>query len=177
MAMLLALTRPSRSADLQSLDIQRFKHLLEFFPSKLPKQTKAGKMPSTFFFPSFPENDRLCPVKAVEVYIQRTEDLRQGRALGECPTQLFIAFIKPHNPVSSATIARWLRTVLQSAGININIFKAHSTRGASASAAAGKGVTTNDILQAADWSSELVFRRFYYRPVHNTSFGRSVLSK
>lgn len=36
---LLALTRPSRSADLQGLDIQRLKRLpegIEFLPSKLP---------------------------------------------------------------------------------------------------------------------------------------------
>ena len=39
------------------------------------------------------------------------------------------------------------------------------------------GVTTNDILKAADWSSESVFRKFYYRPTHNPLYGRAVLSK
>ena len=53
MAMLLALTRPSRSTDLQSLDIQCFKRLpeeMEFLPSKLPKQTKAGKTVSSLLW-------------------------------------------------------------------------------------------------------------------------------
>ena len=48
------------------------------------------------------------------------------------------------------------------AGIDVSIFSGHSMRGASTSAAAGAGITMNDIMQAADWSSESVFRRFYY---------------
>ena len=38
------------------------------------------------------------------------------------------------------------------------------------------GVTTNDILKAADWSTDSVFRRFYYKPVHSPTFGNAVLS-
>jgi len=49
-------------------------------------------------------------------------------------------------------------------------------RGASTSAGAGAGVTMNDIMQAADWSTESVFRRFYYRPSHDASYGRTVQS-
>ena len=87
-----------------------------------------------------------------------------------------MAIVKPHKPVSSCTIARWLKCVLNDAGIDVNMFTAHSVRGASSSAAAMAGVTTNDILKAADWSTDSVFRRFYYRPVHSSSFGDAVLS-
>ena len=62
------------------------------------------------------------------------------------------------------------------AGIDVSIFSGHSVRGASTSAAAGSGVTMTDIMQAADWSSESVFRRFYYRPSYDTTYGRTVLS-
>ena len=85
--------------------------------------------------------------------------------------------IKPYNSVSSPTIARWLKSVLAKAGVDTNIFKAHSVRGASTSAAASAGVTTNDILNAADWSSESVFQKFYYKPEQNSTFGVAVLSK
>ena len=34
-------------------------------------------------------------------------------------------------------------------------------------------ITTNDILKAADWSWDSVFKRFYYCPVNDPSFGRS----
>ena len=83
---------------------------------------------------------------------------------------------KPHKPVASCTIARWLKEMLKLAGIDVSIFSGHSVRGASTSAAAGAGATMNDIMQAADWSTESVFRRFYYRPSHDASYGRTVLS-
>ena len=57
----------------------------------------------------------------------------------------------------------------------ISIFTAHSTRSASASAAADSGITSSDILKAADWSTESVFRKFYYRPTHDPLYGRTVL--
>ena len=78
--------------------------------------------------------------------------------------------------MASCTIARWLKETLRLAGIDVSIFSGHSVRGASTSAASGAGVTMNDIMQAADWSYELVFRRFYYRPSHDTTYGRTVLS-
>ena len=47
--------------------------------------------------------------------------------------------------------------MLESAGVDTSVFIAHSVRGASSTAAANLGITTNDILKAADWSSESVF--------------------
>lgn len=176
--MLLALTRPSRSADLHSLDVTLLRSSPEgvtFMPLIPAKQTKAGKVPQGFFFPKFEENPLLCPVETLNSYMKRTEPLRKLE--GKTVNQLLIACIKPHQPVSSSTIARWLKTMLEQAGIDTAIFKAHSTRGASVSAAALKGVTTNDILKAADWSSDSVFRRFYYKPVHDSTFGRAILSR
>ena len=46
---------------------------------------------------------------------------------------------------------------MEEAGIDISIFKAHSVRGAASSMAAGAGVTSKDILDAADWSSDGTF--------------------
>ena len=42
-------------------------------------------------------------------------------------------------------------------GVDTSIFTAHSVRGASSSKASNMGISTNDILTAADWSSESVF--------------------
>ena len=49
-------------------------------------------------------------------------------------------------------------------------------RRAATSAAADAGVTTTDILSAADWSSESIFQKFYYKPQKNNTFGKAVLS-
>ena len=143
---------------------------MEFLPKNLAKQARRGRPVVTFFFPSFSEDPLLCPVRTLKSYESATGSLR-----GE-QSRLFISFIKPHKPVSSSSIARWLKAVLELAGIDTSIFKSHSTRGASASAAARMGITTNEILKAADWNSESVFQKFYYKPSEESSFGKSVLS-
>ena len=105
-------------------------------------------------------------------YLTVTSPLRLEDAV-----KLFVAVVKPHNPVSSSSIARWLRDTLQQAGIDVGIFGAQSVRGASSSAAAAAGVTTNDILKVADRSSESFFRNFYYRPTGDVTYRRAVLSQ
>ena len=73
-----------------------------------------------------------------------------------------------------------MKTSLTEAGIDTEIFKAHSVRGASSSTAAAAGVTTVDILKAADWSSAGTFQKFYLCPTKGSddkpSFGTPVLS-
>jgi len=44
---------------------------------------------------------------------------------------LFVAIVKPHKSVASCTITWWLKEVLKLSGIDVNNFKAHSTRSAS----------------------------------------------
>ena len=87
---------------------------------------------------------------------------------------LFISYVKPHKPVTSATIARWVKTVLSLAGID-SVFTVHSTRGASASAAARARVALSDIMEAADWSRESTFKKFYHRPTQKSAFTMGVL--
>ena len=171
--MLLALTRPSRSADLARLSLSGFRMTPEgavFLPVALAKQSNPGRAIKEFFFPRFSENAKLCPVHSLSLYLEKTRQLR-GSA-----NQLFIAIIRPHLPVTSSTIARWLKKVISDSGIDTSIFKAHSVRSAATSAAANQGVTLEDILKAADWSTESSFQRFYYKPVRSTKFAETVLS-
>ena len=69
-----------------------------------------------------------------------------------------------------------MKTVLASAGVDTDQFKAHSTRSAAVSAATSAGVSLKDIMTMADWSRETTFTHFYYKPVGQTEFGRAVLS-
>ncbi len=159
--MLMALTRPSRSADLSGLDLQYRRFLPEvvtFQPSKLAKQSRVSKPLSDFFFPAFPHNRLLCPVVTLRAYEERTAPLREGGTPAK--TTLFLTTVKPHGPAASSTIAQWLKTLLGKAGIDTGIFTAHSVRGASSTAAHNAGVTTGDTMNAADWSSQSVFRKF-----------------
>ena len=121
--MLLALTRPSRSADLSQLHI-RGKHYkpdgVVFVPASLAKQSRQGKPVTTFFFPSFPPDPGICPVTTLKAYEERTAPMRGTE------TRLFLALIKPYRAITSSTIARWLKSLLDSAGIDTSVFNAHS---------------------------------------------------
>ena len=48
---------------------------------------------------------------------------------------LCLSDIKPHGPVNLTTLARWVKSTLVQAGIDMRNFKAHSSRSASSSAA------------------------------------------
>lgn len=54
---------------------------------------------------------------------------------------------------------------MQEAGISLRDFGAHSARGVMASKAFGLGARLEDILNAADWSFDYTFKRFYFKPV------------
>ena len=72
-----------------------------------------------------------------------------------------LSYQKPHKSNNNDTMARWLRDVLNRAGVDTQLFGAHSTRAASTSAALSCGVTVDALLRAAGWSSESMFTRFY----------------
>ena len=80
----------------------------------------------------------------------------------------------------SSTIARWLKSILTSAGVDTSIFFAHSIRGAAATAASMAGITTQQVLATADWSSASTFRQFSFRgdrvQSHHRGFTISSLS-
>ena len=78
--------------------------------------------------------------------------------------------------MKTCTIGNWLKRVMSASGVDTSVFSAHSTRGAATSKAKGVGVSTVDILKAANWSSESTFRCFYHRPVTTSEFGRRVLT-
>ena len=139
-----------------------------FVPDSLAKQSRQGKPLGEFFFPSFSSNTTLCPAYTLRLYLDKTMLLRKEE------TRLFVSFVKPHKAVASSTIARWLRMMLELSGIDSSIFGAHSTRGHCSPRGA---VTTEDILRAADWSSESVFQRFYHKELSRATYGRTVISK
>jgi len=79
LTMLICLTRPSRSADLVSLQLDRRQCKPEgvvFLPSALAKQSLQGRILCEFFFPSFLYNHKLCPVETLSHYERATASLR-----------------------------------------------------------------------------------------------------
>ena len=89
----------------------------------------------------------ICSLAALNEYISRSETLRF--LSGHFVSKLFLSFIRPYNPVSPGRKARWIMSVLQSAGIDTTKFKANSVRGAAKSRAYVTGTPVVDILKMA----------------------------
>ena len=174
LVMLMALIKASRTSELRALDI-RFRIYkpdgVIFKLTSLTKKRNPGLPLKELFFRAFPSDERLCIVHCLRQYEKITQELRSSE-LEEKP--LFISYTRPHKPVTSQRLAHWIKDLLSEAGVD-NIFKAHSVRGASTSAAMSRGVSLADILSTADWSKESTFRRFYYRESNPNGYVSKVL--
>jgi hypothetical protein len=115
---------------------------------------------------------RICPVATMKEYIAISKPLRTVSN----SDRLFFTTTKPHVPVSSATVGRWIKSTLQDCGVDTTVFSAHSTRGAAASKAAAKGTNIQSILDRGHWTKESTFARFYCRTVPDSTVEQSVLS-
>ena len=104
-------------------------------------------------------NVNLCVVNVLKVYIEHTKILRKNE------TQLFISFMKPYAAVSKDTISRWLKRVLEEAGVDVEVFKAHSTRAASCAKAKSDDIPIDEIMKTAGWTNNKTYKKFYEKAV------------
>ena len=174
LVLLLALTAPKRSSELKLLDLRFMRILPEGVVFELPGMTKTSSEIIPVFFAKFDDCESICVLRCLQSYISRTNTFRPLVDPGT-NQQLLISYHRPHKPVQSCTIARWIKSFLGSAGIDTSIFKGHSTRSASTSKARAGGISLEDVLKMADWSGPSSFLRFYYRPSFTDDFARAVL--
>ena len=179
--MLIALLSGQRCQTIHALDISDMQVVTQpnlqyvFQINKLLKTSRPAKHFSHLVLQAYPTDEQLCIFKTIQAYLAKTKPLRGKH------TQLLISYQKPHKPVSTDTIARWLKTVLEKAGIDTNIFHAHSTRAASTSAAKTAKLSVNTIMDAAGWTNALTFGKFYDKPVvseshkNSENFGHNLL--
>ena len=119
-------------------------------------------------FPVY-ENANVCPVKLFKQYIDPAKSL-WGRV-----TCLFIITSKPYRPASKDTLARWTKSVLQDAGIDMTIFTLHSTRSASTNKAATK-VPIETVLKTGGRRGMRAFANYYNKQIDNSGmFGTSIV--
>ena len=104
--------------------------------------------------------------QCLAAYTAHTEGKRAYYAVaeGHKPEHLFVSNTKPFQPVTTVTLARWLTSVMDRAGIDISLYKAHSTRSSSASAQVRKGLSLSEVLKKGNWSERSrTFKLFYLR--------------
>ena len=164
-AFLLTLLSARRGSTIVNLHIRN----INIFPSEihisigdLTKTSKLNRHSPEIILPSF-EDKSLCIVNFLKAYLERTSKLR-GNHL-----QLFISFQQPHKPISRDTLSRWIRQIMEKAGIDLGRFKPHSLRSAATSAASSNNVSLGTILASVGWRSESTFATFYKKPLERNT--------
>ena len=176
LTMLLALASACRCSELKCLDIRYMtkttnSYIFEF--SKVTKSWRKGKAPPSLEFFSFESNTNLCVVSVLEAYLLRSAGWRSDNK-----HQLLLGTVNPHDEVAKSTISGWVKTVLGEAGIDTNIFKAHSSRSASTSKAKIGGCSLQDILKRGQWSGKSTWQKHYHKTIANPAqvYRQSVFS-
>ncbi len=173
LAMLLCLTTGQRCQTIHLIEINGLQVLQGKFrlttTHKL-KQTKPGRHIDPIELIEFKEDGKLCVVEHLKEYLERTQKLRGVH------TQLFLSFIRPYRPVTKDTISRWVKSVLQQAGVDVTKYSAHSSRAATTSHTKQKGLSLQEIMKTAGWTSTTTFEKFYHKPIKTPkNFGQTVL--
>ena len=177
LVLLMALVSANRTSELHVLHL-RFRIYspdgVTFKLASLTKKRKTGT-PLKECLASFTHDSHLCVVQCLRAYEKATKNFRDIQPSDPAP--LFLSYVKPHKPVTSQRIAHWIKDIFKKAGVDTNTFKAHSVRGASTSAAVGKGLHTADVLKTAVWSRESTFQQFYFRSSSSAeNFAQTVLN-
>ena len=126
-----------------------------FQMTSLLKQSRLGHHLAPIELMAYPGYSKLCIVAVLRELLARTQDVRKDQ------DQLHLNHQKPHHPIIKHTLARWLRDILNKSGVDTELFRVHSTRTASTSAAARCGLPVEVIMKAAGWSVVSTFTRFY----------------
>ena len=140
----------------------------------LEKTSRPGHVRGHLYIVKFCDDPQLCPVFTLTEYYARvryiqsiwvffTHIIIQANQLSPNRQSFFISLKPPHTTVSSQTLARWATDLLSDAGVDTEIFKAHSTR-AAASNLQARSLSSIQICKLADWSTTSgVYQKFYQR--------------
>lgn len=162
---LVALITAHRVQTLSKIKVNNIVSYESGFNIKIPdllKTSRAGAVQPLLSLPVFTQRPQICPASTLKAYLDKTLNLRSDHQV------LFISFRKPHRPVTSQTLSRWVKSVLESSGIDTSLFTAHSTRHASSSKAFMSGVSLSVIRNTAGWTTNSrVFAKHYNKVIVN----------
>ena len=91
--------------------------------------------------------------------------------------KLILSTNKPHKAAKRDTISRWVKDIMQEAGIDTKVFKSGSTRAAATSKASAAGVPLDEILRAGGWTKATTFQQWYRKDIQTHKGGTQMASK
>ena len=137
-------------------------------PSRAPDSINIPKL-SNFCHTNDSFNMKLCPIRAVKIYLKRTKSIRKGR------DRLFIPTRGDHD-LHKSTISKWVKFTIKNAYNSISSsqsrllkIKPHELRALSTSWAYLNFIPMEEIIKAAVWSSSSLFASHYLRDFKNQS--------
>lgn len=110
----------------------------------------------------------VCPVRALLAYVERTGGWDGRRAL-------FVRRSGTRAPLSAQAISKDAAKLMQSAGVDMTVARAHDVRATAFSAAANRAVPIEVVLRQGDIRHEPTGRRHYWRGDSGVNFSRVVL--
>ena len=167
---LLALATAKRVGELQALSavvtFVRGDACLSYIPQFVAKsESLTCSIPRSFlvkslsdFAAGLDEDLLLCPVRALRIYLDRTNSLAPLRH------RIFVSPRCPSRPLSKNAVSFFLRELISAAGASrpeVGRVRAHEVCGVSASVAFHRNWSVSAVLEAATWSSSSVFSSFY----------------
>ena len=178
LVMLLSLASAGRASEINKLHLDymcdKGDHVIFKIPS-LTKTSKVGKPLPELRFTKLKDSS-FCILDCLKTYIEVTAECRKSNdSINR--RWLILSFVKPYHPITTSTLARWLKFTIHSAGIDSFLYKAHSTRAASTSKAFRNGISCSEILKQAKWTNVSTFSRFYNKPIEPNSFQQVVLTR
>ncbi|CEJ01330.1 hypothetical protein RMCBS344292_15362 [Rhizopus microsporus] len=135
-----------------------------------PKQSKLGAI----------ENRVACPAHTLWTFYTFTKDHRNHLSQD---LALFLTNMTQDNPntwqsIKPATVASWLKGVMDEAGIGTDRFTVHSIRPASSTKAVTMGSEIDQVKMHANWSLKSnTFENYYYKPHDQHKRGREMANK
>jgi len=184
---LLLLASGSRRSEIHALNFKKIEHkegwksiTLHVIPSFVAKCQLKGKGASAFkplnipalstvVTPEMKEERALCPVRAIKIYLAKTQELRKGKAL------LLVSYKAGHvKDICKSTVSGWIRKLIvycynftsdnvKEQALPLSNTRTHEIRGLAASLSFKGGRELEAILQAGSWKSHQTFTRFYLK--------------
>lgn len=162
LTMLLLLVSSQRGQTILNLSVKRMslsRDFAIFRMDKLLKHNRLGDPLDTIYFQAYHKNPKLCVVRTLKTYLSVVGPDRKDKK------QLLLSITSPYHEIKRDTVARWTMNTLAAAGINTEVYKSHSTRGASASATRSSGVKINLVMKHAGWRCEESFAKHYNKQI------------
>ena len=166
---LVALSRATHNLDFTFLPSGAKQVSIKMVPKFIPKNQRQEVIPEPIVFPGmahlFPKDPErlLCPVRAVGLYIVRSEE----RAPTDPLEKLFVHF-NPNTQLFTTHFRRWVTETIRltyenSSQSDLPKIKAHDVRGISASIAYYRNTPLKELCGLIGWKSSNVFVRHYLR--------------